>query len=380
MASSSTVSEARSALLNAVAATDSLIELERDGEQRARALAGREAMVDLCDQLSLLEDNAIMAEVALRVPPAISWLPHAVQGILASKVSLGQAIIEAARQTGNDASRFGDAHLVQLANLNEAVRQRSSSPRVDIFAEAARPQRRSPVSRPKPIIEPPVPAQHFSISSGPMSEDEVVPAPAGFLVGAQDDANAKDAGEVRVPSTGTLDSRSTSSVVLRRRAEVARRRAAAAAASTAAAAALAEQAALELAAEEAELIADEASSRRSQASLSQSRTGDRQATALPREVPLKSIGHASLDKHFLNVPAIEPKSMKVPLASSSVDLGPGSAGALPDFGPTRVLADGGSLIYGPSATLPPDASNVHNASPSVDLGPGRSRASPGLAL
>ena len=164
----------------------------------------------------------------MRVPPAISWLPHAVQGILASKVSLGQAIIEAARQTGNDASRFGDAHLVQLANLNEAVRQRSSSPRVDIFAEAARPQRRSPVSRPKPIIEPPVPAQHFSISSGPMSEDEVVPAPAGFLVGAQDDANAKDAGEVRVPSTGTLDSRSTSSVVLRRRAEVARRRAAAA--------------------------------------------------------------------------------------------------------------------------------------------------------
>ena len=79
MASSSTVSEARSALLNAVAATDSLIELERDGEQRARALAGREAMVDLCDQLSLLEDNAIMAEVALRVPPAISWLPQALQ-------------------------------------------------------------------------------------------------------------------------------------------------------------------------------------------------------------------------------------------------------------------------------------------------------------
>ena len=225
--SSDTVSEARSALQSAVAATDSLIEHEGNSEYRARALAGRQAMIDLCDQLSQLNDDAILAEVALNVPPAISWLPHAVQSILSTKVSLGQAIIAAARQTGNDAARFGDAHLVTLANLNETVRQRSSSPRIDLFAREARPSRRSPMSRPKPILEPAVPTslnmtQHFQIDTpGAISEDEVVPAPAGFFVGSAQDAVAKDAGNIRVPSTGTLDSRaSTSSVVLRRRAEV----------------------------------------------------------------------------------------------------------------------------------------------------------------
>ena len=82
--SSETVSEARSALQSAVAATDSLIENEGDSEFRARALAGRQAMLELCDQLSSLQDDTILAEVALNVPPAIQWLPHAVQNILSA--------------------------------------------------------------------------------------------------------------------------------------------------------------------------------------------------------------------------------------------------------------------------------------------------------
>ena len=81
-------------------------------------------MVELCDQLSTLQDDTILVEVASRVPPAISWLPHAVQRILSAKVTLGQAIVEAAVQTDNDDTRFDDSHLVQLANLNKAVRQR----------------------------------------------------------------------------------------------------------------------------------------------------------------------------------------------------------------------------------------------------------------
>ena len=187
--SSETVSEARSALQSAVAATDSLIENEGDSEFRARALAGRKAMLELCDQLSSLQDDTILAEVALNVPPAIQWLPHAVQNMLSTKVSLGQAIIAAAKQTGSTPSRFGDAHLVELANLNEVVRQRSSSPRVNLVAEAARP-RRSPQSWTKPILEPRVPEQ-FHMNPGSNSEDgdnlafdgiagrAATPAPAG---------------------------------------------------------------------------------------------------------------------------------------------------------------------------------------------------------
>ena len=266
--SSETVSEARSALQSAVAATDSLIENEGDSEFRARALAGRKAMLELCDQLSSLQDDTILAEVALNVPPAIQWLPHAVQNMLSTKVSLGQAIIAAAKQTGSTPSRFGDAHLVELASLNEVVRQRSSSPRVNLVAEAARP-RRSPQSQPKPILEPLVPkskgsAEQLHMNPGSNSEDgdnlafdgiadrAATPAPAGYFIGSAKDncsasQEAPDGDNIRVPSTGTLDSRaSTSSAFLRKRAEVARKRA--------------EHAALALAAEEAELLADEASS------------------------------------------------------------------------------------------------------------------------
>ena len=75
--SSETVSEARSALQSAVVATDALLENEGNSEFRARALAGRQAMLDICDQLSGLQDESILAEVPLNVPPAISWLPHA---------------------------------------------------------------------------------------------------------------------------------------------------------------------------------------------------------------------------------------------------------------------------------------------------------------
>ena len=57
--SSETVSEARSALQSAVAATDALLENEGDSEYRARALAGRQAMLEICDQLSLLQDDSI---------------------------------------------------------------------------------------------------------------------------------------------------------------------------------------------------------------------------------------------------------------------------------------------------------------------------------
>ena len=49
------------------------------------------------------------------MPQAISWLPHAVQRKQSAKVTLGQAIVEAAVQTGNDGTRIDDSHLVQLA-------------------------------------------------------------------------------------------------------------------------------------------------------------------------------------------------------------------------------------------------------------------------
>ena len=108
--SSETVSEARSALQSAVVATEILLENEGNSELRARALAGRQAMLEICDQLSHLQDDSILAEVSLNVPPAISWLPHAVQNMLSSKISLGQAIVAAAKQTSSSASHFNDAH------------------------------------------------------------------------------------------------------------------------------------------------------------------------------------------------------------------------------------------------------------------------------
>ena len=86
------------------------------------------AMLDLHEQLTNMDDGIILAEVALRVPPAVSWLPQAVQRIEAAKVTLGTAIMEAASQT-EAPTRFDDCDLVQLANLNEAVRAMSSSPR-----------------------------------------------------------------------------------------------------------------------------------------------------------------------------------------------------------------------------------------------------------
>ena len=139
--SGETVSDALSALHLAVAATDSLLQ-ESEGEQHHRALAGRAAMIELCNQLSRLEDQTVITAVDLEVPAAITWLPKAVQQILGSKTSLGQAIVAAARQA-TQGGGFGDQHLVRLADLNNAVRMRSSSPRFDLFSDSSR--QRSPL-------------------------------------------------------------------------------------------------------------------------------------------------------------------------------------------------------------------------------------------
>ena len=198
----------------------------------------------------------MLSEVDLKVPAAISWLPKAVQEILGSKTTLGQAIVAAARQA-TQGEGFGDQHLVKLADLNNAVRMRSSSPRFDLFSDTSRQRSPLPPSRPKPILEPPVttsaaPTRHYAIHTPgittPVSEEAggaATPAPADFHIG--------NAADLRVPSTGTLRSKgeasSIASTVLRKRAEVARKRA--------------EAAALQLAAEEAELLALEASSQAS---------------------------------------------------------------------------------------------------------------------
>ena len=83
--SSETVSEERSVVQSAVAATstDNWIG-QADGEECAKALASKAAMLDLQDQLTNMDDGTILAEVALRALPAISWLPQAVQKILAA--------------------------------------------------------------------------------------------------------------------------------------------------------------------------------------------------------------------------------------------------------------------------------------------------------
>ena len=310
--SSETVSEARSALQTAVAATDSILDDEGDTELRARALAGKHAMLQLCEQLSSMEDDTILAEVALNVPPAIQWLPHAIQRILATKVSLGQAIIAAARQTGSSGS-YGDAHLVELANLNEVVRRRSSSPRVDLFSPAARP--RLPQSRPKPIVEPPILDPDPLLRTAPAPDENsdaydgalgaATPAPAHFFIGDSGSDELALARNLRVPSTSSHQSRTshTSSAVLRRRAEVARRRA--------------EVAALELAAEEAELQAAEASSRQTSRASRSAKSGANlpaqmpKSENLPAQMPMSAHLPAQMPMSA-NLPASMPMSARLP--------------------------------------------------------------------
>ena len=114
-------------------------------------------MLDLHEQLTNMDDGTILTEVALRVPPAISWLPQAVQKILAAKVTLGQAIMEAASQSGAP-TQFNLGHLVQLADLNEAVRARSSSPdRSGSSRGTPRTRSSQPNANIRPKVEPPVP-------------------------------------------------------------------------------------------------------------------------------------------------------------------------------------------------------------------------------
>ena len=60
--SSETISEAKSALQTAVAATDNLIG-QADSEERLRALAGKAAMLDLHEQLTNVDDGTVLAEV-----------------------------------------------------------------------------------------------------------------------------------------------------------------------------------------------------------------------------------------------------------------------------------------------------------------------------
>ena len=194
---------------------------------------------------------------------------------------------------------------------------RSSSPRFDLFSDSSRQRSPLPPSRPKPILEPPVPSsaaqtRHYAIHTPgittPVREEAggaATPAPADFHIG--------NAADLRVPSTGTLrpESRgqasSIASTVLRKRAEVARKRA--------------EAAALQLAAEEAELLALEASSQAS-------RSIRREPTPGPTPID---------DNTTMNLAAIEPKSV-------------------PASGPMSVLADAGGInLFRPGPELPADA-------------------------
>ena len=82
-------------------------------------------MLELDAQLSTLGNATCLAEVALRVSPTISWMPQAIQNILGSKVTLGQATREAAAKAAERPGHVDDQRLIQIRNLASHVRARS---------------------------------------------------------------------------------------------------------------------------------------------------------------------------------------------------------------------------------------------------------------